>query len=126
MGQPSPCPPPPSARRELTPVMSPPGCGVPFPTAGTRLQTERGEGGGGGEGEGSPGPAVWLVSPISRWRRRRRGKGRKGKGKQGRQPGCPQVSLEVPERPEEESGDLPRLAGGRVGGRPAPPGCAAR
>lgn len=65
MGQ----PPTPQARKELTPVMFPPGCGVPFPTVGTRLQTERGEGGGGGGGEGSPGPALWLVSPISRWKR---------------------------------------------------------
>lgn len=54
----------PPARRELTPAMSLPGCRLPFPTVGARLQLEREEGGGGGGEEGSPGPAAWLVSPI--------------------------------------------------------------
>lgn len=91
--------------------MSPPGCGVPFPTVGARLQPERGERGGGEGGwgeEGSPGPAAWLVSPIFRWKKEGE---REGKAGQGRQPGCPRGSLEAPERPEEESGGLPPPAG---------------
>lgn len=54
------------ARRALTPVMSPPGPGVPFPAGASRLQAERGAGGEGEGEEGSPGPAARLVSPIFR------------------------------------------------------------
>lgn len=54
------------ARRELTPVMSPPGRAVPFPAGGSRLQAERGAGGEGEGEEGSPGPAAPLLSPIFR------------------------------------------------------------